>query len=368
MKIAVIISNLRFGGAEVQTVELINNLAAGGDEVLLMSMDGDLAIRERVAHGIEVIVLGKRAYVDLQMLGKIIGVLKEFKPQCFMMVNSYPAMYGYLASLFAGRDLEKISIQHTTLFKGFVDGLQNLYYMRIIKRMDRIVFVCNSQKEHWIRKYGINPKKAVVIYNGINISRFEGYHTDTKKLRDELGFSQGDIVIGVNANLRPEKKHEDLVDALEILLSKGYPVNLLFIGDGVRRSFLENYIAAKGLGAHIVITGFVQDVRPYLSCLDISVLTSVAVETLSIAVIESMALAKPVVISDIGGARELVESGQNGYLYEAGNVAELSAAIQSLIDGQFYEAMGRKSFAKAKELFDTGIMTAKYVEMLKGLI
>lgn len=368
MKIAVMISNLRFGGAEVQTVELINNLAAGGDEILLMSMDGDLAIRERVAHGIEVVVLGKRAYADFRMLGKIIGILKDFKPQCFIMVNSYPAMYGYLASLFSGRRFKRISIQHTTLFKGFVDGLQNLYYMRIIKRMDRIVFVCNSQREHWVRKYGINPEKAVVIYNGININRFEGYQTDTKKMRDELGFSSSDIVIGVNANLRPEKKHEDLIDALEILLSKGYPVKLLFIGDGVRRRFLEDYIGTKGLGAHIAITGFVQDVRPFLSCVDISALTSIAVETLSIAVIESMALAKPVVLSDIGGARELVESGQNGYLYEAGNVAELAASIEKIIDGQFYRTMGGNSFARAKELFDTGIMTAKYVEMLRGLI
>ncbi len=366
MKIAVMISNLRFGGAEVQTVELVNNLSARGDDVLLISMDGDLAIRERVVPGIEVIVLGKRRYADFRMLWRLVGLLRDFKPQSFIMVNSYPAMYGFLASLFTGRRFRMIAIQHTTLFKGFVDGLQNAYYMRIMNRMDRIVFVCNNQKDHWIRKYGINSKKAEVIYNGINMSRFEGYTVDTNMLRTELGITAEDIVIGINANLRPEKKHEDLIGALEVLLPQGYPIKLLFIGDGVRRSFLEKLIETKELGSNVVITGFVQDVRPYLSCVDIAALTSVAVETLSIAIIESMALAKPVVISDIGGAKELVENGWNGFLYKAGNVMQLADAIKKIIEGKLFEPMGNRSFEKAKELFNTSSMVDRYVEVLKG--
>ena len=367
MKIAILISNLRFGGAEVQTVELANNLAASGNEILLMSMDNDLAIRERVAAGIEVVALGKRSYVDFRLFRKIIGLLRDFKPNCLLMVNTYPTMYGYLASFFSGRRFGMISIQHTTLFNGLVDELQNLYYMKMVNRMDRIVFVCNNQRDYWIRKYGINPRKSVVIYNGINVSRFEAFQTDAAKLRSQLGFSPTDIVIGVNANLRPEKKHEDLIDALKILQARGYPVKLLFIGDGVRRSFLERHIEARGLREDIVISGFVQDVRPYLYCVDISALSSVAVETLSIAIIESMALAKPIVISNIGGASELVEHGRNGFLYEAGNVGQLADAIAAIIDGKLFVQMGEKSLQKAKELFDTGNMTVKYTGILKEL-
>ncbi len=365
MKIAVLISNLRFGGAEVQTVELVNNLSARGDKLLLMSMDADLSIRQRVDPGVEIVVLGKKHYADPKVLKKLVGMLREFEPQSFLMINSYPAMYGYLASLFTGRRFRMINIQHTTLHKGFVDAFQNLYYMRAIRRMDNVVFVSINQMEHWIRKYRIDPQKAVVIHNGIDISRFEGFRADTGTLRSGFGFTPDDIVVGINANLRPEKKHEDLIEALMLLRSMGYPVKLLFIGDGVQRDYLEKIIEAKGAGSHVVITGFVQDIRPALSCVDISVLVSTAVETLSIAIIESMALAKPVVLSNIGGAAELAQDGQNGFLYEAGNVGQLTEAIRKIIDGKLFEPLGRKSFEKAKEQFDTAGMVNKYVDLLR---
>ena len=366
MKLAVMISNLRFGGAEVQTVELVNNLSARGDEVLLISMDQDLAIKERVASGIEIVVLGKRSYVDFRILIRLVRLLRKYRPECFIMVNSYPALYGYLASFFSGRSFKMIDIQHTTLFKGFADTLQNLYYMRILNRMDRIVFVSEKQMNHWITNYRINPQKASVIYNGIELSRFEGYQADVAAIRAELGFKPEDIVIGINANLRPEKKHEDMIEALQNLISQGYPVKLLLIGDGIRRSFLEKFAEEKGVAKHVYITGFVQDVRPYLSIVDIAALTSVAVETLSIAIIESMALAKPVVLSDIGGAGELVENGRNGFLYEAGNIGQLTEALKKIIDGGLFDSMGKVSFEKAKVLFDTVTMVDKYDGLLKN--
>lgn len=364
MKTVILISNLRFGGAEVQTVELANNLSAGGDEVLLMSMDADLSIRERVAPGVRIVVLWKKRYADPKVLKRLVGLLREFKPENFILVNSYPAMYGYLASLFTGRIFKMVNIQHTTLHKGFVDALQNMYYMPAVRRMDHVVFVSANQREHWIREYRISPEKAVVIHNGIDMSRFEGFKAETGTLRAGFGFAPGDVVVGINANLRPEKKHEDLIEALVILRSKGYPVKLLFIGDGVQRSYLEKIIWEKGVGSHVVITGFIQDIRSALSCVDISALTSTAVETLSIAIIESMAMVKPVVLSNIGGAAELVEDGQNGFLYEAGNVAQLAEAISKIIDGELFEEMGRKSFERAKKLFHTTGMVSKYVGLL----
>lgn len=365
MKVAVIVNSLRFGGAEVQTVELVNRLSEKGVQVLLMSMDNVTAVKERISDTVRTVILAKRAYMDLGVLSRIVKLIKEFKPEYLLTVNSYSAMYGYLASFFTGRSFKMVSIQHTTLFSGFVDAVQNLYYNKMIKRMDKVIFVSSNQREHWIRKYGIKAERSTVIYNGIDLDRFQGFRADTAKIRESFGIAEGDIVIGINASFRAEKKHEDLVDALEILLEQGYPVKVMFIGDGDRRSFIQKYAAGKGLGERVVITGFVQDVRPYLSCLDVSVLTSVAVETLSIAVIESMALGKPVVLSDIGGASELVDPGENGFLYDAGDVGQLADALKKIIDGKLFASMGKKSLEKAKKLFDGDKMAEGYLKALK---
>ncbi len=366
MRAAIIVNSLRFGGAEVQTVELANNLSARGYDILLMSMDSETGVRERISPGVRVEIVDKKIYLDVRALFKIIRLLKEFQPQALLTVNSYSAMYGYLASIFTGRRFKLVSVQHTTLFQGIVDAIQNTYYTGIIKRMDRVVFVSGNQRLHWLKTFKIKPEKTVVIYNGIDIERFEGFRADRETIRAGLGIGPSEIVIGINANFRPEKKHEDMVDALEALRSEGYPVRLLFIGDGVRRKYLEKYISEKKLSEYVIITGFVQDVRPYLSCVDISALTSTAVETLSIAIIESMALGKPVLLSDIGGASELVDSGKNGLLYKAGNVGQLVDALKEMIDGNQLEAMGKNSADKARRLFNRINMTDKYAELLES--
>lgn len=365
MKIAIIINSLRIGGAEVQTVELANSLADQGFDILLMSVGKEIQIRERVSSKINVVELNKEIYFDFKVLRKIVKQLKEFKPQTVLMINSYSTMYGYLASFFTGRNFKMIAIQHTTLFSGMLDRLKNIVDLRIINRMDSIIFVCNNQRLHWINNYGTNPKKAFVVYNGIDLDKFKKFEANPLKIREELGITANEIIIGINANLRPEKKHEDIIDALEILLNQGYPVKLLIIGDGVRRKHIEEYIKAKSLEEKVIITGFLKDVRPYLASLDISVLTSVAVETLSIAIIESMAMGKPVVLSDIGGAKELVDNGENGFVYEAGEVKQLVEAIKEIIDKKLFASMGKKSSEKAENLFSKSIMVDKYIELIK---
>lgn len=366
MKIAIIINSLRIGGAEVQTVELANSLAKRGYEILLMSVGKEIQIRERVSPKIKVVELNKRIYFDLKVLIKIIKQLKDFKPQTLLMVNSYSSMYGYLASFFTGRSFKMLAIQHTTLFSGMLDKLKNIVDLRIINRMDGIVFVCNNQRMHWINNYRTNGSKSFVVYNGIDLDKFKNYNSKPLQLREELRIAPSEIIIGLNANLRPEKKHEDIIDAVEVLLSQGYPVKLLIIGDGVRRNHIEEYIKTKNMSEKVIITGFLKDVRPYLSCLDIAVLTSVAVETLSIAIIESMAMGKPVVLSDIGGAKELVDQGENGFIYEAGNVKQLVGALKEIMDGKLFDSMGKKSSQKAENLFSKSIMVDKYIELIKN--
>ncbi|MFZ5987261.1 MAG: glycosyltransferase [Bacillota bacterium] len=362
--IAVIVNSLRFGGAEVQTVELVNNLANRGYRVILLSLGSESEIIKRVCDKVEVVVLGKKHFLDLGVLRRLVSILKDFKLDVMFMTNSYSTLYGYLVQPFINKKYKKISVQHTTLIKGFVDRLKNFFYRKVINRMDSAVFVCNTQRNFWIQNYKIRPGISRVIYNGIDLERFIDFKADTLAVREQLGFSKDDIVIGINANLRPEKKHEDMIDALEVLTEEGYNIKLLFIGDGVRRSNIEEYINMKKLPDKIKITGFVQDVRPYLSCADISALTSVAVETFSIAILESMALGKPVVLSDIGGARELVDEGVNGYLYPAGNVDELVKAIKKIVDNNSFYSMGQKSKNKVITSFSKDVMVDRYIELI----
>src|ERR1700722_4651092 len=124
-----------------------------------------------------------------------------------------------------------------------------------------------------------------------------------------LGFEPGDYVIGLCAHFRPQKNHCQLIDAIRILRSRGYPAKALLVGSGPTQSLVEQYAKKSGLLEHIVFAGLQQDVRPYTSVFDVGVLCSLY-EAAPLATLEMMAMGLPVVVSNVGGAAEIVRDGE----------------------------------------------------------
>ena len=362
-RLAIIIDSLSSGGSETQTIDLANTLVELNYKIVLFSMDSVTTLKERISKSVEVIILNKRNYMDINCLRKIIARLRQFKPEAMLLVNTYSMMYGYLAHFFLPDKPKKFIVQHSTLLETFSDKVKNVFYRRMMNRMDRIVFVSQIQKEYWVSKYHIDLAKSLVIYNGIDVGNFENYRVDKATARGIFGFPQTDIIIGNFARLAPEKRQEDLVDGFHFLLKEGYPVRLLIVGEGSRRDFIEKYAHSKGIGDRVHIMGFVDDIRNYLACVDISVLSS-SNEALSMSAIESMAMSKPLVLTDVGGARELVQSFENGIVYEPGNIAGLTQSLKYIIDNKLFDPMGEKSLFRAKTVFHKTIMINSYINLL----
>jgi L-malate glycosyltransferase len=361
-KILVIMNGLLIGGAEIQTISLINGLSERDFVITLISLDNSTTLKNKIFDNIDVEILGRRSFLDMSAIRKIRSIIKDFKPDFLIMVNSYSMLYGYLAQYFLNMKTKNIMINHTTKIVSLKERIKNIIYRRIMNKMDLLVYVCNNQRNYWVRKYRIKQHISGVIYNGIDIVKFSGFTNNKDALRKKLGFGKDDIVVGICANLKPEKKHEDLIEALT-LMDPAYPIKLLFIGGGPRRKSIEEYATDKKVLDRLVITGTVEDIRPYLSIVDILVLTS-CTETLSMAILEGMAMRKPVILSDIGGASELVESGVNGFLYMPGDAGALSGCLKQMIDDDSLVRMGEESFIKAEKYFKLQTMIDKYENLI----
>ena len=87
-----------------------------------------------------------------------------------------------------------------------------------------------------------------------------------------------------------------------------------------------------GMSDRVHFLGNLSDVRPVLAVSEFSVISSIAVETFSFAMLESMSMGTPVLSSRIGGAEEAVESGSTGILVAPGSVGELTVAMKELLD------------------------------------
>jgi glycosyltransferase involved in cell wall biosynthesis len=215
----------------------------------------------------------------------------------------------------------------------------------------------------------LGAREDVVIHNGIDISHFSnGYSQDqVGALRAQYGLAADDYVVGLCAYMRPEKAHGDLLAAALAARRQGVELKCLLIGDGPERASIEAKIAHLGLERQVVITGLIGDVRLALAACDVIVFTSHS-ETFSIAALEAMAMAKPVVMTDVGGASEQVVPGETGYLFRRGDTAALAGHLVQLADPATRRQMGQRACSTVSEKFSLGVMVGAYERMFLRLM
>jgi len=369
--VLLLVSSLGFGGAEKHIVTLANRLDTVGFRVALCYLkpiEGLLSQLE-VAHLTALSCLQVRRRLDWTAIRTLTELIDRSDIDVVVCANTYPALYAWLAGRRARRPPKLVEIFHTTTCHGIKEKLQMLLYRRIFRRFDALVYVSSNQRAYWAAR-GLGARRDLVIHNGIDTDLFRDRDSREEKLaqRARFGFGPQDFVVGICAALRPEKAHGDLLHAIGQLRGRGATqARALLIGDGPERRRIEALIRSLGLTGSAVITGFQQDVRPFVACCDVMVLTSHAVETLSIAALEAMALGKPLVLSRIGGAEELVTDGVNGLLFEAGDVGLLTQHLASLTQPEIRGRMTREALRRATEWFSEARMIAAYEALLSEL-
>jgi glycosyltransferase involved in cell wall biosynthesis len=376
-----IVNSLSLGGAEKQVVTLLNHLDESRFRLHLAYLKrGERLLPElNTAKLDELLCCDVNRGVERQALRRLRHLIRARHIDAIVCTNTYSMLYGYLARLAgtrpggarrSGGSLPKLAtVFHTTLLRTYKEKAQMLLYQRLFKRSDLLLYVCENQRDYW-RDRGLRAAADGVVHNGIDVEYFSDVQTPEQKqvMRQSLGFGPHDYVIGLCSSLRPEKAHGDLLRALARLRSQGLPAKALFIGDGPEREALERLALELDLREHLRITGLQHDVRPFIGCCDVMTLVSHSIETFSLAALESMALAKPLVMTDIGGASEQVLHGQNGFLFEPGNIDALAAHLSSLTLESLRAQMGAAARRRVRQLFTVDAMTAGFTEQMDQLL
>jgi len=361
--------SLEHGGAEHHAVTLMNRLAERGHEchAVYVKPGGDQLARIRLRGAGTVHCLEAERFFDRRALSKFAAHLSRIDPAAIVAENPYALMYAWLALRLSRCRAPLVSAYHSTRYGGLKEQLKLLAYRLFIWSAACTVFVCESQRRYCMRR-ALFSRRNAVIRNGVDTEHFRDTSSASARsaLRASLGFSDGDYVIGIAAGLRPEKNHLQLVDAVAQLRGRGIPARALMIGDGAMRGAIEERARALGVARDVAIAGFREDVRPWISACDAMVLCSLT-EALSLAAIEAMAMGKPVVHSDVGGARELIAPGRNGFLFPAGDTAALVNRLVILADRQTSARMGRDAREAAETYFTESRMVDGYERTLLEL-
>jgi len=209
----------------------------------------------------------------------------------------------------------------------------------------------------------------------VDMDRYD--HTEACcTLPEEYGFPEGAQMVGVVARLEPEKGHTTLLDAWPTVMARVPTARLLIVGEGSMAAQLQDQADALGLlgeacegdhcvgtrharpGAAVVFTGRREDVPAVTAALDVAVLPSYR-EAQGLVILEAMALARPVVASDVGGIPEMIEDGVTGLLVPPHDADALAAAIIRLLtDHPLADMIGRAGHRVVHERFCVERMVA----------
>jgi L-malate glycosyltransferase len=192
-------------------------------------------------------------------------------------------------------------------------------WIRMTDQMaDAIVVNCEFVRRHLENDEDVPSARIRLCYNGVDLDEFRPRKTP-----------RGSLTIGVVCALRPEKDLGTLIDAFALLRRPG--LKLLIAGSGSMLEQLRSQAHARGLAPDCTFAPATANVAECLRSIDIFVLPSRS-EALSNSLLEAMACGCCPVASRVGGNVELIRNGENGMLFDAGNVDQLCQVLALLIE------------------------------------
>jgi glycosyltransferase involved in cell wall biosynthesis len=362
MKILHLVESLERGGLERVVVNLALAQHASGHAVgvICLFREGALAA-ELTAAGVRVTCAGKSSSLDWRALRHVRRELAALDVDVLHTHNAMANYYGVLAALGTG-----VRIVNTRHGMGSTSGLtltDRLFRISLV-RTAAVVAVCEHARRHFVAA-GVVPARLVgVVLNGIQVANFSAASPATRaSARIALGIPEDAYVIGTVGRLNWAKDHALLLDAFALLRQQRPESRLVVIGDGGLREALYAHAARAGIAELVTFAGDRADVPKLLPAFDVFALTSVT-EGYSIALLEAAAAALPVVASDVGGNREIVQDGVSGTIVRERTPESFARAIAELAASSEHRAqMGRNARRWAEEFASVASMAESYASL-----
>lgn len=366
-----IISSLSVGGAEKLLLNLVNHFDLNQFSINVIALsDKNPLAREIYSDDIHFTSLSRKWRYDMKPAQQIRQIISENQIGTVIAFDLLCFFYIWYAFLNAPLKPRIFISLHSTNPKNFKHLLQSMIYVRLLSGEEKLISVCDTQADYLSKLYGIPRKRFITIYNGVDIDYFHSSNSINVRnsIRSSLMIPEDAFVILQVASIVPHKRHEDSLVALKKLIDRNpsLPCYLLFVGQGEK----DREYKLKALAESLMISNLVRfcglqvDVRPYYQVADIFTLSSRFVETFSVAALEAMSMGLPCVLTEVGGACEMIVEGMNGYLVRPCSPDDLAIAwLKAFVNKDYFDH--EKIRARVIENFTLRDCIQKYENILR---
>jgi glycosyltransferase involved in cell wall biosynthesis len=365
-KVIFVIHGLPMGGAEKFLITLSNQLYQKEYQPHLILLSKDDQLKSELHKEIPIYYALKKSRFDFTISKKIKQWIDIIDPHVVVCINTYSFFLTKLNFIISSKYRFVLS-PHTTKPFSFYNYIQNLLYFRLLGKNDAVFYLCNAQQQYLKQKYHLSKHFEKVVYNGINAELFNSNSISLDKAKTaklQLGIREADSVIVQVARIQKEKRHADAIEAVALVNKKreNISIHLLLVGDGNPIMLTALKQRAKDLDIeHLVhFLGNQKDVRLFYKMANLFTLTSDS-ETFSIAALEAMSFGLPVVLTDVGGAREMVLNKKNGFLVPPKQVEKIADGWRNALSFDFNAEKIREEVVNK---FGLDHMVDSYVRLL----
>ena len=355
LKILFFIESLRAGGKERRLSELLRSLKGDGlYELELVLTQHSIHYKEVQDLGIPINVI-QRKWIkkDPRLFFSFFRIAKKFKPDIIHVWGHMPAVYAIPA---------KIILRIPMINNEIADSAPDKFLLAkdIVFRFSDLII---SNTKAGLKEYKAPARKSLVIYNGFRSERAQSLENPEivkKKLNITTPF-----IAAMVASFHDYKDYPTFIKAALNILEKRSDITFLCIGDK-DHSHIKNMVPVH-FKNQILFTGKIQEVESVMNACTMGILTTdirFHGEGISNALLEFMALKKPVIATDFGGTRELIKHQHSGYLIPAFDYRALSEKIELLADRpELTRYLGENGKNTVESVFTMESMTTRFKEV-----
>lgn len=352
MKVLYLLNHAGKAGTERYVETLVRHLGGREVEPYFAYNEGGLLVERMEELGVPTARVEMRKRFDLKAARALAGLCQEWDidlVHCHYLREHYTA-------LLAKRYNKKIKVVYTNHFVLANDAVTRLSNRWMDKRQDQIIAVCTKGKEQLIAN-GWSGERIQVVFNAVDLAQWAGGREEST-MRAELGIPEERLVMLCASRFAEDKGHAYLVRSLKRLRElTDVPFTMVLAGDGPLLEPTKTLVKELGLEDAVIFAGFRKDIKNLYKGSDVYINSS-RHEALSFLIIEAMAAGLPVIVTDMGGNRDVVPPGAKcGELVVYDDPDSLAGAMKRLLeDADLRERRAAGALETVKEKFEVGNM------------
>lgn len=305
-----------WGGGEQYVYDTSKALNKNGCKVFIAVDKGNIAMRERFAEVGMVVECSLYSVAGMQSLFKLSDFIKKEQIDIINCHSGHAMLLCMLVKLITGVKL--VSFKHNV-----IPAKYDWYHKW--QRQNTDAFICVSKLVYDTQTQGLDEqikRKFHLVYNGIDLGKFNKYN---------IKFTEKDrFIIGYAGRIAENKGLDILVKAFA-QLSEKYPDMYLYLAGSNEKGYMNKLkvmISSYQLEQKVKFLGQVQDMERFYKSINLFVLPSVVKEAFGLVLCEAMYCGVPVITTDSGAQREIIEDGIDGFIVRAGSVEGLKEKIK----------------------------------------